>query len=117
MPELNGRQYSVTPRPPWMYNSTPYLQEYYQRNREQIDRQWSEWSAANPEEARRIMEQSGQNNNLLPSGGPVEFNNPDQFNWPGGNVPTFSELGYDPFGGQAGFIDPFRSDAGLSSGG
>src|SRR6185369_6043244 len=64
--------YTAIPRPPWMFQSTPYLQDLYRRNRAQIDAAWQTWAAANPDRAASIMRQYGSNQ-MQPSGGPVGY--------------------------------------------
>ena len=67
-----------------------------------------------PEEMQRIWQQRSTYPGAQPGGGPANTNYPSQQNWPGGNMPTY-DLNYTP-GNDAGYVDPFRSDAGLSSG-
>jgi hypothetical protein len=69
------------PRPPWMYNATPYLQELYRKNKAQIDAQWASYAAQNPAAVAQLMSQSGgsQSPGFPPAGNP---------SYVGGNFPS-----------------------------
>jgi len=84
-----------------MYN-TPYLQQLYQANRQQIDAAWNAWAAANPTRAASLMQQ--RSGAPLPSAGPINYQTPTAQNFPTGNPPTFAApTGYDPLGS---YYDP-----------
>ena len=90
-----------------MYNTTAYLQEYYRRNKTQIDAEWQAWAAQNPQEAARYSTPQ-RDDTFAGTGGPT-YRPPDQFNWPGGDAPVYGNQGGNP-------LDPYRDPYNVAGG-